>query len=325
MSWHNKTRAKPERKAWLASTSSVILAGALTVLGGVFLWQAARSAARTGSGFENAMPALAGLGALVALFLLLAVLSWYFLRELRSLREQHTELATLAMVANKTDHAVFLTNAEGFIQWINEGFTRVTGHLLIDAMSKQPAAVLLGALQNLNVTQKIREGVAQHKIFTVEALCSHRRGHRYYLSLTMTPVFNEQKELVHYIGVGSDTTARRRAEEEVGRIGRRSELFLNAAGDGIFGLDLQGAITFVNSAAARLTRWEGPELIGKPVSCLLHQLRVQRSAAAQDELFTGAAFIDGTVQIGDIDEFRTRDGKFFPVEYTSTPFMKPTI
>src|SRR5262249_11008129 len=155
--------------------------------------------------------------------------------------------------------------------------------------------------------------------FTVEMLCAHRRGHRYWMSLNLTPVFNEQKMLVNFVGVGSDITARKRAEEEVARIGRRSELFLNAAGDGIFGLDLQGAITFVNTAAARLTGWSAPDLIGKPVSTLLHQLRVQRSAAAQDELFTGAAFIDGTVQIGDTDEFKTRDGKLFPVEYMSTP------
>ena len=103
------------------------------------------------------------------------------------------------------------------------------------------------------------------------------------------------------------------------RIARRSELFLNAAGDGIFGLDLQGAITFVNTAAARLTGWPVPDLIGKPVSTLLHQLRVQRSAATQDELFTGAAFIDGTVQIGESDEFKTKEGVPFPVDYTSTP------
>ena len=32
----------------------------------------------------------------------------------------------------------------------------------------------------------------------------------------MTPVFNDRKELVHYIGVGSDITARKRAEADLG-------------------------------------------------------------------------------------------------------------
>jgi PAS domain S-box-containing protein len=263
------------------------------------------------------LPVLLCVGALVFLLALLGFVAWHLLRELRSALQRQEELSLLALVANKTDHAVFLTSREGVIEWVNEGFTRVSGHLPADATGKQPGAVLLGGLHNINVTQKIREGLAQQKVFTVEMFCAHRRGHRYWMSLNMTPVFNEQKELVNFVGVGSDVTARKRAEEEVGRIGRRSELFLNAAGDGIFGLDLQGAVTFVNAAAARLTGWAGPDLIGKPVSTLLHQLRVQRSG--QDDLFTGAAFIDGTVQIGESDEFKTREGKIFPVEYSSTP------
>jgi len=226
------------------------------------------------------------------------------------------------MVTNKTDHAVFLTSSEGIIEWVNEGFTRVSGHSPGDARAKQPSALLLGTLQNLNVAQKFRDGMASQRMFTVEMLCSHRRGHRYWLSVSMTPVFSEQQVLTGFIGVGMDITARRRAEDEVARIGKRSELLLNAAGDGIFGLDIQGAITFVNNAAARLTGWPAGELIGKPVSTILQQIRIHRTTATQDDLFTGAAFIDGTVQIGDTDEFKARDGTAFPVEYTSTPVVE---
>jgi len=258
-------------------------------------------------------------GSSIVVYVLLAALTGYLLRAINRLRREQTDLARLALVAEKTDNAVFLANPEGVIEWINEAFTRVSGHQPNDAIGKQAGAALLGTLQNINVTQKIREGLASRKIFTVEMLCSHRRGHRYWLSLNMTPVFDPDNQLVEFIGVGSDITARKRAEEEVARIGRRSELLLNAAGDGIFGVDLQGAITFVNAAAAGLTKWQPAELIGKPVSTILHQLRVHSAPAAQDEVFTGAAFIDGTVQIGDLDEFKAKDGTAFPVEYTSTP------
>src|SRR5262249_50067010 len=190
--------------------------------------------------FEQVLPILASVGAMVLLLGVVVALTLYFLRETAALRRKGNELLRLSLVANKTDHAVFLTNPEGLIEWVNEGFTRVTGHMPPDALGKHPTAVLLGALQNINVTQKIRDGITHQKVFTVEMLCAHRRGHRYWMSLNLTPVFNEQKMLVNFVGVGSDITARKRAEEEVARIGRRSELFLNAAGDGIFGLDLQG-------------------------------------------------------------------------------------
>ena len=263
-------------------------------------------------------------GAMSLVFLLFLVVGGFLLHRLRHVDRRAGELSLLAQVACRTDHAVFFTDAEGSIHWVNEGFVKVTGHALADARGKSPASLFLGTLQNLNVTQKFREGMGSQKPFVVEMLCSQRKGHRYWMSVNMTPLFDRQQQLTGYVGIGSDITARRRAEDEVAKIGKRSELLLNAAGDGIVGIDVQGAITFVNNAAARLTGWPVTGLIGKPVSTILHQLRLQRTAAVQDELFTGAAFIDGTVSIGDADEFKARDGEPFPVEYTSTPVHEGT-
>src|SRR5262249_49454931 len=49
-----------------------------------------------------------------------------------------------------------------------------------------------------------------------------------------------------------------------------TELILASAGDGIFGLDLQGRITFVNPAAATLLGRNIDELIGRPLSTILY-------------------------------------------------------
>jgi PAS domain S-box-containing protein len=301
--------------AGIVLTAAAVTGGALLLAAPIFI----AAGASHELVLEKNLPLMVSAVALLCVFVLINALAFYLLHRIAALREEKAEMARLALVTEKTDQAVFLTNAEGVIEWINEGFTRVAGHSRAEAIGKQPAPLLLGPLQNLNFTQKIRENIAGQRLINLEMLCSHRRGHRYWLSLTMTPLFNEQKQLTNFVGVGMDITARKRAEEEVARIGRRSELLLNAAGDGIFGIDLQGAITFVNQAAARLTGWPAGELAGRPVTTVLHQLRVDRSRAAQDDLFTGAAFVDGTVQIGDADEFKARDGTVFPVEYTSTP------
>ncbi len=262
-------------------------------------------------------------GGLLLVFLLLLGTWWHLTRWLHAEQKSGSEFERLAQVACRTDQATFLTDPEGGIKWVNDGFTRVTGHALTDARGRQPAVLLLGTLQNLNTSQKYRENISGQRSFVLEMLCLHRRGHRYWLSLNMTPLFDADQRVTGFIGLGLDITARRRAEDEVAKIGKRSELLLNAAGDGILGIDVQGAITFVNSAGARLTGWTVAELIGRPVALILHQLRVNRSAA-QDDLFTGAAFIGGTVGIGDVDEFKARDGAVFPVEYTSTPVHEGT-
>ncbi len=271
------------------------------------------------SDLEKLFPLIATAGCLLAVFTLFALLTWRLLRDARLLRTENTELARLALVAAKTDNAAFITDPDGRIEWVNDGFVRLTGHTANEAAGKQPAHLVLGPLQNLGITQTIRDGVAHRRIFTVEMLCSNRRGHRYWMSLNFTPVVDDQGIVQHFIGIGSDITARRKAEDEIARVGKRSELLLNAAADGILGFDLEGRITFVNAATTRMTGFESPALIGQPISTIIRQLRVSRGTSMQDELLAGAAFIDGTVGSGDTDEFRRKDGASFPVEFSSTP------
>src|SRR4029079_18624069 len=48
-----------------------------------------------------------------------------------------------------------------------------------------------------------------------------------------------------------------------------TELILASAGDGIFGLDLRGSITFANPAATALLGWDSAELIEQPWRTIL--------------------------------------------------------
>jgi PAS domain S-box-containing protein len=57
---------------------------------------------------------------------------------------------------------------------------------------------------------------------------------------------------------------RRTAEEKLQSLTRQHELILNSAGDGIFGVDLNGNIIFQNPKAAELLKWGSDELSGKP-------------------------------------------------------------
>ena len=60
------------------------------------------------------------------------------------------------------------------------------------------------------------------------------------------------------------------AETETKRLQRRMELILESAGEGIFGLDIDGKVTFVNKAAALMLGWEADDLIGQAHHALIH-------------------------------------------------------
>lgn len=100
--------------------------------------------------------------------------------------------------------------------------------------------------------------------------------------------------------------------QELQKLQRRFESILNSAGEGIYGLDLQGKMTFVNPAAAKITGWKVEELVSKLESEIFHH------RPANAEKTKGES--DG--QSDDYIVFYRRDGSSFPAEYIRTPIKE---
>src|SRR5438046_7654208 len=237
-------------------------------------------------------------------------------------RKRRAELARMASAAENTSAAVLILDHDAVIEWANGALTTLTGYAVEEAIGKTPAALLLGGGQTSALVQKFREGLSSGQSFFMEMHCAHRAGHQFWLTLDVTPIFNKDSELTHYIVLGSDVTPRKQAEEELARLSRRNELFLYAVNEGIFGIDAQGQITFANPAAGRFTGWEADGLIGQPASTIIQQLRIEKLPDSQDNPFAALAFFDGVVLMGDADFFRRSDGSVFPVEYNSAPVVE---
>ncbi|PYX34022.1 MAG: hypothetical protein DMG80_03805 [Acidobacteria bacterium] len=97
--------------------------------------------------------------------------------------------------------------------------------------------------------------------------------------------------------------------QELQKLQKRNESILNSAGEGIYGLDLQGRTTFVNPAAAKMTGWRVEEMIGKPES----------------EVFckaSGESPVQGQSSNPGEQVFFRKDGSTFPVEYVRSPIME---
>jgi len=109
---------------------------------------------------------------------------------------------------------------------------------------------------------------------------------------------------------------------ELERLKRQNELILQAAGEGIYGVDNKGLTIFVNPAAARMLGWEADALIGQPMHALLHHTRPDGSHFPKEECSIYAAFKDGAVHHVDDEVFWRKDGSSLPVAYTSTPIRE---
>ena len=99
-------------------------------------------------------------------------------------------------------------------------------------------------------------------------------------------------------------------------------VILNAAGEGICGLDSEGQITFVNPMAATLWGYGPTELIGHNLHAAVHHTHADGSPYPAEECPVMVALHDGTVHHADGDVYWRKDGSSFAVEFTSTPVLE---
>lgn len=100
------------------------------------------------------------------------------------------------------------------------------------------------------------------------------------------------------------------------------QLILDSAGEGIYGLDREGRITFSNAAATAILGWKLEDVVGQIAHEVHHHSHADGSTYPHEECPIYAAFKDGQVHRVDDEVFWHIDGSCIPVEYTSTPMFE---
>ena len=141
--------------------------------------------------------------------------------DISALKAAQEELAKLSLVASQTDNAVIISDKDGYIEWVNDGFTRMTGYTLEEAVGQKPGPLLQGPLTDPGTIRQISDSLRQKTGFTEEILNYHKNGETYWLSIAITPILDEQGEVIKYIAIESDITIRKQVEEDL-KIARKA-------------------------------------------------------------------------------------------------------
>lgn len=127
-----------------------------------------------------------------------------------ALRESERRSRTLSMVAAQTDNAVIITNDDGRIEWVNEGFERITGYALDEVVGRRPGTVLQGDGTDPAVVDDIRRRLALGEGFNAELLNYHKDGTPYWVEISCQAIQEPSGEK-KFIAIESDVTLRREA------------------------------------------------------------------------------------------------------------------
>jgi PAS domain S-box-containing protein len=167
-------------------------------------------------------------------------------------RRLHSELQRLALVAKRTNNSIILTDAEGCIEWVNEGFTRVSGFTLDEVKGRKPGSFLQGPETDPETVRYMSECLRQGMGFKVEIVNYHRDGSKYWLEVEVQPVHDDRGRLTHFMAIELEITARKQNELRL----RDSERLLQDAGAmarvGGWELDLQAGIPIWSDEVCRI-------------------------------------------------------------------------
>jgi PAS domain S-box-containing protein len=127
-------------------------------------------------------------------------------------KKKSEEFARLAIVAEKTNSIVIITNERGEIQWVNESFNRITGYSSDFVIGKYPN-LLCGSGTDSITIEEIQHSILNGTSYRGEILNYTVKGDAIWLYLDITPIHDQQGKVVNFIVVESDVTALKLAEE----------------------------------------------------------------------------------------------------------------
>jgi len=133
-------------------------------------------------------------------------------------RRRHT-FALLSLVANETDNSVIIADAEGRIEYVNSGFSRLTGFSAEEVLGRKPGSLLQGHHTDPGIVRRIGEHLRRHEPFYEEILNYSKSGEPYWVSLSINPVRGAGGAVERFVSVQANVTeTKQRAVEAAARL-----------------------------------------------------------------------------------------------------------
>jgi len=214
---------------------------------------------------------------------------------------------------------VFTCSMNGQLTSLNE-FTAETlgyriedlmGRSLADLLDSTGAATLKDCLHALESGSEWQGALALRRSDGVYRRIAFR-NHRMQLPGDQPFILNH----------GIDVTEQHEAEEALYLATRQRELILEAVGDGIFGLDLDGRITFINQAGARALGYTPEELTGRDSHEVIHHSHADGTPYSKSTcpIFRSMHRRESVRMRNEV--FWRKDDTSIPVEYSANPLVE---
>jgi PAS domain S-box-containing protein len=214
---------------------------------------------------------------------------------------------------------VIATDLDGVITEWNEAATKLYGYTSEEVVGRRISEVTGGVFDRArarDVTKKVMSNGSWEGEFEVR----RRDGSTFPAHVRNTLIKSADGSPIGIVGVSADMSDRRNRERRASGEREYLRAITESMGEGLFALDSEGRLTFLNQAGEQLLGWREHELQGQVMHDLTHYRQPDGSPLPRESCGILPSRRDGeTVRVRD-DFFVRKDGSMLPVAYTAAPF-----
>jgi diguanylate cyclase (GGDEF)-like protein/PAS domain S-box-containing protein len=174
------------------------------------------------------------------------------------------------------DYAIYMLDLQGRVTTWNSGAERSKGYTSSEILGRHFSCFFLPEDIAAGVPDRILAGAKADGHFAGEGWRARKDGSRFWASVVINTMHDDQGRRVGFAKVTRDLTERKRHEETLltseaalGAERERLQVTLDSIADGVVCTDEAGNITLMNPAAESMTGWIQDQAYGRPVEEIL--------------------------------------------------------
>lgn len=143
-------------------------------------------------------------------------------------------LAQLARSAEAGASGIILTDRQGVIVWINEGFTRITGYGMAEAVGRTPAQLLQGLDTDAAERARIGAALAAGRSVAAELINYAKDGRKFWIGMKIEPLIEAKGAVEGFMARTADITQRHEQQLALDLLTKRFDFATSAAHVGVY-------------------------------------------------------------------------------------------
>jgi len=243
-----------------------------------------------------------------------------FVGIIRDLSEVQNSRNNLQAILDTVIDGIITIDSKGLIQSFNAAAINIFGYEPEEVVGQNVKVLMPDPYQSEHDTYLNNHlDTGEKKVIGIGRLVSAKRkdGSIFPIELGVNDMIVNGKKM--FVGIIRDPSKQAISKQLFRELSEQMELILDNAGEGIYGLDLNGYTTFANKAAVEMLGYTPEEMVGKSQHSLIHHHFSDGSEYPRKNCNIYQAFIDGKEHKEDTEVFWKKDGTPLPIEYTSRP------